>query len=364
MAKDHYLPAALLGRFSPDSARPMRERNIWVYRNKQQSSTRTKAKDVGFRNNYYSLSAGQLGRLVDNTWTAYEQRLTTALDQLCDPAVNFVDGALWTRVLVPFVAGIFVRTPDFVLKHEGSQEEQAAQQPFLDVASISRSDNANLVRLPAMIRSLSLIMAARWTVLHTNGFEFLINNDLGYANGAFVDNPSRSGWVIPIGPKCALQLTPCPDGRSRRIMYHAGEDRGWRAFIDHAHLKPKSYLRLNLLTSRVAREFIVGPTQQSVEQQANHMGQDSGKTFTPQMRTSHRMQVVHEREWYRLIGAMRYTPEQDVSDRFAFDFSALIGDWAPPIAIFPKNFQGFTTGLKLRGRVIELAMSTVPGYTD
>jgi len=76
------------------------------------------------------------------------------------------------------------------------------------------------------------------------------------------------------------------------------------------------------------------------------------------------MQIVHEFEWYRLIGAMQYAPEQDVNDRFALDFSALRGDWIPPVVMFPANLPEFTTGLKLRGRIIELAMSVVPGFTD
>lgn len=364
MAKDHHIPAALLGRFSLDSTGPMRDRRVWVYRRSQRSPSREKAENIGYINKYYRLSMQQHDRLVEDAWTAYEQRLTTALDELSNPAVGSVDGLLWVRVLVPFVAGIFVRSPDFARKYEGPPEEHSAQQELLDSARVSRADNTNMARIVAMTRSLAPIMAARWTVLHATGFELLINNDLGYANSASVYSRSRLGWTIPIGSKSALQLTPCPDGHSRPIMFHGSEGVGWRAFIDHAQLKPSNYLRLNAAMSTVAGEFLAGPTRESVEQHIHCMGQDSGDTFNPQMWTSHRMQIVHEFEWYRLVRALRYAPEQDVDDRFALDFTNLTDDWAPPAVFLPTNLPEFVTGLKLRGRIIELAMSEVPGFTD
>lgn len=364
MAKDHYIPAVLIGRFSLDSTERMRERRVWVYRPGQPSVFRERAENIGYINKYYRLSAQQNDRLVEDAWTDYEQELTIALDQLSDPAVNSVDGLLWLRVLVPFVAGIFARSPDFARKYEGPPGEQAALQRLFDSMEVSRADNTNMARIVALIRSLAPIMAARWTILHTTGFEFLLNNDSGYVNSAPIYNRSSLGWAIPIGSKCALHLTPCPDGHSRRVMFYGGKEIGWRSFIDHAQLKPNNYLRFNAAVSDTAGKYLIGPTRESVERHIHYMGEDADTTFNPQMWTSHRMQIVHEFEWYRLVRALQYAPEEDVDDRFSLDLTSLGDGWKPPIFLVPTNLPEFTTGLKLHGRIIELAMSEVPGFTD
>jgi hypothetical protein len=147
-------------------------------------------------------------------------------------------------------------------------------------------------------------------------------------------------------------------------MFHAGNEIGWRAFIDHVSLLPGNHVGLNAAISKVARQFIIGPTQDSVERHIRYMGQGAGHTFNPQMWASHRMQIVHEFEWYRLVRALQYAPEADVRDRFALDFTGLDGAWHPPIVLLPTNLPEFRTGLRLRGRTIELAMSEVPGFTD
>jgi hypothetical protein len=359
MARDHFLPAAFLGRFSSDSTAHMRERRVWVYRSRQRSVVRQKAEKVGYINRYYRLSRLEHARLVEDTWTEYEKRLTSALDELVDPAVNSVDGRLWVRVLVPFVAGIFVRSPDFVRKYEGPKKDDLFDDPLL------QADNTNMSRIMAMTRSLAPIMAANWTVAHITGSEPLLTNDLGYVNNSFAFDRTV-GWTIPIGPRCALQLAPCPDGRSRRIMFHSGDEGGWRAFIDHVWLQPNNHVGLNAAMSKIAHEFLVGSTRESVERHAGYMGQDAeaGYTFNPQMWTSHRMQIVHEFEWYRLVRSLQYSPEDNIIDRFALDFAVQDADWSPPIVMVPTNLPEFQTGLRLRGRSIELAMSEVPGFTD
>lgn len=339
----------------------MRQRHVWVHRSKQGRVIKDKAENIGYINQYYTLRQLDPPRLVDDAWAQYERKLTSALNELADPTVSSVDGLVWLRTLVPFVAGIFVRGPDFVHKYEGPILDRINPDP------VWRSDNTNTSRLIAMVRSLAPIMAAKWTVLHTTGSEPLLTNDLGYVNSSSTDNPSAVGWAIPIGPRCALQLVPCPDGHSRKIMFHTGDH--WRAFVEHKQLNTNNHVGLNAAISRMAHEFIVGPTCQSVETHVSYMGQnkEANDTFTPQMLTSHRMQIVHEFEWYRLASALRYSPRADVSDRFALDFEGAEGaddDWSPPIVLLPTNLPEFKTGLRLRGRCIELAMSVVPGFTD
>src|SRR5262249_47112887 len=156
------------------------------------------------------------------------------------------------------------------------------QQQILDAGGVSRADNTNMARIMAMTRSLAPIMAAQWTVFHTTGFEYLLTNDLGYINNSFVFDRSRVGWTIPIGTRYALQLTPCPDGYSRRIMFYGGREVGWRAFVNHARLEPSNYLGLNAAVSKVVGQFLAGPTREAVEQHTHYMGEVTGNTFNPQ----------------------------------------------------------------------------------
>lgn len=359
MARDHYIPAAFLGRFSVQTNLPMRLRHVWVYRKAQATVVEQRAEMVGFRNRYYRLQVQPHVRLVEDAWSKYESQLSDALTKLCDPAVNSTDGQSWVRVLVPFVAGIFARSPDFAVKYEGPVEGISAEY-----AGISQADNTNLSRLVAMNRSLAPVMAAKWTIFHTVGPEPLVTNDLGYVNNSYISNRSTIGWTIPLGPKCALQLQPCPDGFGRPIMFHAGADGGWRAFIDHVWLVPNNQFGLNAAMSKAAREFLVGPTEDSLRQHVRYMGSQASVTFNPMMHTSHRMQIVHEFEWYRLVRAMRFAPDESRADRFDLHFSDLGEDWSPPLVPIPVNLPEFKSGLSLRGRTITLSMSVVPGFTD
>src|SRR6266545_5467384 len=162
MARDHYLPATLIGRFSCDWTLVMRQRRVWVTGRKRSAARQENAENVGYINNYYKLSEIEPSELVAKAWDEYERRLTLALDELVDPTVGSVDAHFWLRVLVPFIAGVFTRTPDFVRKYEGEGEE-----PLAERLGFNQADNTNLSRIVAMQRSFASIMAAQWVVVDT-----------------------------------------------------------------------------------------------------------------------------------------------------------------------------------------------------
>ncbi len=179
--------------------------------------------------------------LVDSTWQGYEKRLTGALNQLVDPHVGSVDAYLWLRVMVPFVAGLFVRGPDFTKRYEG-------QQAIIDIARSREAewqrDNTNASRLLAMRRILAPITASKWIVEYSTGPEPMITNELGYVNSRHAPEPSGIGWAIPLGPAAILQILPCPEGYGRKILFDAG-DGDWRAFIERVTLRPGNHVSLN-----------------------------------------------------------------------------------------------------------------------
>ena len=128
-----------------------------------------------------------------------------------------------------------------------------------------------------------------------------------------------------------------------------------------------NHVGLNASTSKLADRFLVGPTRESVEQHAKYMSKNRDEgidTFIPQMWTSHRMQIVHEFEWHRLVRAIEYEFGDERVGRFELNFGESDDDWYPPTVIIPTNLPEFSTGLELRGRTIILGMSEVPGFTD
>jgi Protein of unknown function (DUF4238) len=363
MARDHYIPAALIGRFSTEAGVSSRKRRVWVYGGNRPAPTFETAESVGFRNNYYKM-APVYDRMVEDAWNQYENKITRAINELADPTVGSVDGRTWLRVLVPFVAGTFIRTPDFVRKFQTT----IGGQIYPDDPE-AQSDNNNVARLMALQRSLAPVMAAEWVVIATVGSEPLITSDVGYSTFVLGTNRNKFGWAIPLDPTHVLMLYPCPDGHGRKIMFHTGDtDSGWRAFIGYDSLAQDNHRGLNAATSRLAHDYIVGPTRESVLRHSQYMGErkdDHDHNFNPTMLTSHRMQIVHEFEWHRLVEATTYDFSDDRMRSFELSFkSGEKSEWYPPTTMIPANLPRFTTGLSLRGRTITLEMSEVKGFTD
>lgn len=364
MARDHYLPAAFIGRFSTDTYSEMRARRVWVNGHGRSGTRLERSSNIGVINNYYRLIRVTPNDHVTNAWDRYEDRLTTALDELADSTVSSVDATTWLRVLVPFVAGIFVRTPDFARKFEANGERLV---DLLAATDTLRSDNTNMARLMAMHRVLSPIMAARWIVAQTNGPDPLITNDIAYVANQF-GPPYNSpiGWSIPLNSTSVLQLIPCPDGRTRDIMFYAGSESKWRAFVEYTQLPLGNHVGLNRSISQSAHEFILGSTYDSVQSQAAERGKgkDTASTISPLMLTSHRMQIVHEFEWYRAVSAVKFSPGDNQISEFEIDWAEVGRDWSPATIFMSPTLPTFTTGLSLRGRTLVLGMTAVPGFTD
>jgi hypothetical protein len=119
-------------------------------------------------------------------------------------------------------------------------------------------DNTNVARLIAMRRSLTSIIAAKWSVGYKAGSGDIITNELGYVNSRYDANPASLGWTIPLTPAVVLQLTPCPDGHGRKILFYSGGGE-WRALIERTSLRPGRHLGLNASIAEFAKDFCHWP---------------------------------------------------------------------------------------------------------
>jgi hypothetical protein len=117
--RDHYLPAAYIGRFSMATSGLRRKRPIFIIdRDDDTHSRTTTAEHIAWWPEMYTLKLdADSPRQIDDSWTAYEERLMESLDALAANPAD-LDAKQWLRVLVPFAPGLFVRGPDFGPRHD------------------------------------------------------------------------------------------------------------------------------------------------------------------------------------------------------------------------------------------------------
>jgi hypothetical protein len=241
----HYIPANFLGRFSPDVDGRLRERSVWVLEARQQHARLSPTEQVGCEDNLYELHSQQVlnqkgPSIIDDAWGGYEQRLGPALDEISkegkrEGRLQTISAKTWLRVLVPFVASLFVRGREFSARYGNRMSRIYATESFRDPKQ--QSDDTNVSRIMELQRLLAPVMSARWMVMHTRSDHPVITNELGFTLFRPPDGSSDLGIAIPLGPHTILGLIPTwpVEGRSRCIMKDRGTGQ-WRAVIEHASL--------------------------------------------------------------------------------------------------------------------------------
>jgi Protein of unknown function (DUF4238) len=354
MPRDHYLPASVIGRFSVDSTASARERVVFVLRKGRYIAFQAKAAKIGYVNDLYRVSRspswGGAQTTVDPNLNGYEPDLPRALDQLEQSAK--IDIVTWLRVLVPYVASLFVRGHDFIGRF--------MSRPTLVAASdFNTVENANGARFLEFERLLAPVCCARWVVLHKESGERFVLNDLGLT-GTVDMTTGESGWAVPIGPDSMLGIFPKQIRAVAR--YNAG---GWWAIIEHRHLNGIEARGFNDAMARLATSYVVGSDRQIVERLAPLVGEHTDvNELMDSWPVDYRTRVAHARDWHRLITATAdRRPPSGLDDLQKVDPDALAGGWCPPIGI-ALNMREFPTGLKLIGNLIWLALYTPANYQD
>ena len=362
--RHHHLPAAFIARFSKENGRPARGRRVSVLRKSWLSARSMRASEVGCEKEFYSFKDNRFSRgvpldMIDQVWQAYENRLNLCVNALIS-STDEIDARIWSRTLVPFVAGLFVRNPDFDVRYRTRIAELFGHcDDTNDVAhSASSPDQINMARMVELHRLLSGIMTADWDVLHFAPDEPIVTNDLGYAfqeDRLYDDLPG--GVIIPLQRTEALVVMP----RCINQIAHWTVG-GWMRRVEHFEV-PHGYMReRNRAIAWAAREFIIGTDADEIEQYGESLREESPSIEPAELGLATAWVTRRrEHEWHRLVSALERTPEEILADGFEIDFESIVADWHPTM-IFPAitNRQS-QTALAFDGRGIYLNLVDFEG---
>lgn len=267
--KDHYIPDNLIGRFSSRPEPRLRKSPLFVLRRGRVDAFQQIAENVAYETALYTL--GQIWidesvRMVDDVWTRLEQQMPKALSAL-EETDGLLDARLWSEALVPLIASLFVRTPDFGERFDLRMAVlEGGRHPLKHMDSITRA------RLFQLQRLFSPIMRASWCVLRFAQEAPLITSNLALAP---LSLPQRPGWVIPISRQHALHLKPRP--RTPRVWLTAPSH---DTFVDVEVQYGSKELahRINRAVARHAPSEIYGDPESLVLRYAEEMSGATSET--------------------------------------------------------------------------------------
>jgi hypothetical protein len=354
MPLHHYLPASFIARFSSDMRKvPARNKRIYVADKRNQTLFPSPAEKAGCINNLYTLAHPHIGpEEIDQTWTEYERRLPTAIDSLIN---NTVDAATWTRVLVPFVACMLVRGPDF----EDRFFERFPPEHRRELSNLFTSDQANAARLREIPRLLTGVLAAKWIVLTAHGKEKLLTNDLGYS--PYI-NPATGdqGLAIPLSQKKILAIVP---GKEDRSILRAEGDK-WVPNISYMDLPPSNHEALNRSLAHIALRFIFGPEIALVQKYYKGVAESFTAPEPIELGFPREfLSPAFEFTWHRLVSAITQPPSVVGGWDFSLDWEIVTSGWHS-MPFFPINLIEFPPALKRVGNTIQVKFYDPAVYFD
>lgn len=338
--KDHYLPAALIARFSPDGSDvPVRRKRVACARLGWRSSRMMAAESIGYVNNLYSIDDD---RTTDEAWR-YEGALPGFLNLLAGG--HAISLSAWLRIGVPFVASIFVRGREF---------DERFKNRFSDAWKGSEHIQPNGARSIELQRLMAPVTAARWVVLHNGSSQAILNSDLG---AVFMgDSETREvGWGIPIDSQTILGVLP----KDRRAIGRLRDDR-WEAVIEHKWGANLNVVDLNDRIASSATEFVFGRDGTEIDARVGHLGQrtQSADTFLPWPYSSTDLRQF-ELEWHRISSIITPETSTAVDVDGEIDFEELKTYWASRLWLTPQEV-GHRRVFRRAGRTIVVALHDPP----
>jgi len=344
MPLHHYLPASFLARFSIDTrTKSSRDKQLIVGDKKTQKWFSSPASKVGCINNLYTIADDSVSpEFIDQTWIEYEKKLPTAIDSLIE---GKVDAEMWTRVLIPFVACMLVRGPDFE-KRFNQRFHPTIQQAM---SKKLNPDNANRARLREIQSLLACVVAAKWLVLTTHGKDKLITNDLGFA--PFI-NPKigHRGLAIPLSQRKILAIVPSMEDHA--ILFYSKEK--WIPYIEYRELPPGNHQGLNTTIAQTALRFVFGPDVQTV--QKYFLGVPQVSVAPEPIELGFPIDLLSpafEFTWHRLVGAIKKKPSDKGSWDFPLDWKIIASGWHS-MPFMPLNLVEFPPVLHQVENTIQL----------
>lgn len=195
--RQHVIPASHIGSFSDSDHKSLRKRDVWVRRDDNEDSFTTLAENVGINKHIYTIhNQGIEDRYVDKTWDYVENNLQNAKRHLTQHTKSHLfDAILWSTVLVPFVAQLFVREIKYSSLLEG-RAPWLKDISYFDVNGLK--DNSNINRLIDYQINCGLLIDAEWRLLHNRtGLPFILN-DVGYATFDSTYFKGPKGYLVPL----------------------------------------------------------------------------------------------------------------------------------------------------------------------
>lgn len=347
----HFLPATFLAGFSSDATVPRRKRRLTQGDKLTGKCHTASVERLAVINNLYTLREwDQAGsNAIDDSWAPYEARLAPCIRSLIAGTLNAVD---WAGVLVPFVAALFARGPDFDIR----LDERAARFGAAALKSKFSVDNTTFARAMEIQRLLAPILAAKWIVSRSPERHAFITSDLAFA--VFQDPDDQIGIAIPLDDQHVLQLIPRRYGE----VAIAGDER-WYPMIEHRTLAAGNYRQQNQALAGTARRFIFGRSMKEVQSYLEEAKRDCpliepgevGFVCGP-------LAAVHEFAWHRYVGAVAKHPKSDEPLSFKIDWEAVAATWRPPTVFLPTNLPEFPPPFARVGNRIVVSLYDVEGY--
>lgn len=202
VVRQHYIPASLIANFSHARRSPSRRSPVHVLRRGSSSTYIRAAKDLAWRASFY-VDPGMWGPNSfdpELVWGGYESQLPAALLELTSSPRDLA-AQTWTDYLVPFVASVLVRAPEFRERHK-------RRTSFLaDVPTMDLDANAGHVVWVELQRILAPIMVSKWSILRAPPGSGFVLNDQGWFCAQF-DGRNSPGVIVPITPTAAIQIEP------------------------------------------------------------------------------------------------------------------------------------------------------------
>jgi len=207
VSRQHFLPAALVGRFSTAASYPIRDRPVWVTRRGSARAYVQKAENLAALDDFYTVEVspfvgddpGSRPLAIDEMWTHVEQSLTDIIDA-ADAAVTtgLMQAGRWAT-FIEFLAQILARTPDFDRRFV-----ERFGGPGVAPELVADRDNINAVRLIEIQRLRAAFLYGSWYFIRFP-VGSLVQNDRGYAGTADRDT-GTTGLCFPLRHDLAVTV--------------------------------------------------------------------------------------------------------------------------------------------------------------
>lgn len=350
MPYHHYLPATFLAAFAVEGNKPRRERKIFIGDKSNYRCFVSSVGNVAGENNLYLVPSSNSPTMIENTWSKYETQLPIAIQKLIDGTVNAVQ---WARIMVPFVASLFVRTRNFDTRFENRLRAIGFEDTYFE----RHPDNTNTARLMELQRLLAPVLAAKWIVLRKVGKTPLITNDVGYAPFRHM-SITDAGFAIPLDKDHILVVIP---KRERDIIEVREGD--WFPLIEYAELSSNNHFGLNKALVSNAQRFVFGSDEALIRRLLQEESRLSSVVEPAELGfIAGTLAMVHEFTWHRLVSTLSKNPGDESAWSFDLDFGAIAAGWYSPVAI-PINLPEFPPALRRDGNKIIVSFYDVQGLT-